>query len=311
MGRIRAEEQLTKDLESIIRKLNRSMTGNTQDNLARIGLKVAEINSSIKTQQEEKEREKLRQEAEKEKERLRQEAEKEKKQEKRETTIQMIQNGIDPRIIVDMLGYKSVVSIYQIMKKYNIANVKSVKHQLIYTDEDDETIATKANWTLEAVKRLREDLGEVTQELKKSINTRRQTKQSTISAGEEALEINSTLQSNVPNQTGEDEVSKEQEGMQTIEQRTQTVQPIKPTGRQMPREYFWELARNITDVAIIAQEFQMSVKKVEIQLRKGGYYNREKVVELIHSGKTNEEISSKGGVTQDAVQRVREEEKEK
>ena len=49
MGRLRAEEQLTKDLESIIRKLNRSMTGNTQDNLARIGLKVAEISSRIKT----------------------------------------------------------------------------------------------------------------------------------------------------------------------------------------------------------------------------------------------------------------------
>ncbi len=325
MGRLRAEEQLTKDLESIIRKLNRSMTGSTQDNLARIGLKVAEINSSIKVQQEEKEREKLRQQAEKEKERLRQQEEKEreksrqeaekeknknKKTEKRETTIQMMQNGIDPRIIADMLGYKNVVSIYQIMKKYNIANIKSVKHQLIFTSEDDETIATKANWTLEAVKKLREDMNEVIPELKKPTNKRRQTKQSTISAGEEALEINSTLQSNVPKQKEEDEVKKE-EGMQTIGQRTQTAQPIKPTGNQMPRKDFFELARNITDIAIMAQELQMSATEIQVRLRKTGYYDRKKVVELIHSGKTNEDISSKGGVTPDAVQRVREEEERK
>lgn len=336
MGRLRAEEQLTKDLESIIRKLNRSMTGNTQDNLARIGLKVAEISSSIKKQQEEREKERLRQQEEKEKERLRQQEEREKerlkqqaekekvrlrqqeekeknkakKQEKRETTIQMMQNGVDPRIIVDMLGYNNVASIYQIMKKYNIANIKSVKYQLIFTSEDDETIATKANWTLEAVKKLREDMNEVIPELKKPTNKRRQTKQSTISAGEEALEINSTLQSNVPKQKEEDEVKKE-EGMQTIGQRTQTAQPIKPTGNQMPRKDFFELARNITDIAIMAQELQMSATEIQVRLRKTGYYDRKKVVELIHSGKTNEDISSKGGVTPDAVQRVREEEERK
>lgn len=348
MGRLRAEEQLTKDLESIIRKLNRSMTGSTQDNLARIGLKVAEINSSIKVQQEEKEREKLRQQAEKEKERLRQQEEKEreksrqeaekekerlrqqeerkkeklrqeaekeknknKKTEKRETTIQMMQNGIDPRIIADMLGYKNVVYIYQIMKKYNIANIKSVKHQLIFTSEDDETIATKANWTLEAVKKLREDLSEIIPKLKKPTSTRRQSKQSTRPTREETLEINSTLQLNVPNQTGEDEVNKEQEGMQTIEQRTQVAHPIKPTGKQMPRKDFFELARNITDIAIMAQELQMSATEIQGRLRKTGYYDRKKVIELIHSGKTNKDISSKGGVTPDAVQRVREEEETK
>ena len=223
----------------------------------------------------------------------------------------MMQNGVDPRIIADMLGYKNIVSIYQIMRRYNIANMKSVKHQLIFTNKDDKTIANEANWTLEAVKKLREDLSEVIPELKKPTNTRRQTKQSTRPTGEEALEINSTLQSNVPNQTGEDEVSKEQEGMQTIEQRTQTVQPIKPTGNQMPRKDFFELARNITDIAIMAQELQMPVTEIQGRLRKTGYYDRKKVVELIHSGKTNEDISSKGGVTPDAVQRVREEEERK
>lgn len=309
MSKLKTEEQLTKDLEIIIRKLNRSMTGSTQDNLARIGLKVAEINSSIKKQQEQQEeQEKGKNEG------------KERREERTKTAIQMMQNGIDPKIIADMLEYNNVASIYQMLRKYNIASIRSVMQQLSIQKQDDATIAKQANWTTDAVARLREELHQGKAEISNQQGTNVDlSSSSTINA-----EIQSTVEkakvetTDRPSQTtvSENSTTSKASSVQSNVASTETpkaqpVQQIVPKRVQVPRKSFFEMARNITDLGTMARELQMSVAEVRGQLKKSGYYDKKRVVELIHNGKTNEEISSKGGVTQEAVQKIREEEKRK
>lgn len=316
MRKPKTEEQLTKDLEIIIRKLNRSMTGNTQDNLARIDLKVAEI---MKAQKEIEQKRLERRAKQEEKEKAKSEN-RERREERTKTAIQMMQNGIDPKIIADMLEYNNVASIYQMLRKYNIASIRSVMQQLSLQEQDDETIAKQANWVTEAVSRLREELHQEKAEMSNHQDTNIDSSfSSTVnteiqSTAEKAKgeTTDRTSQTTVLEKSTTSKASSVQSNVASTETpKAQPVQQIVPKRVQVPRKNFFEMARNITDLGTMARELQMSVAEIRGQLKKSGYYDRKKVVELIHNGKTNEEISSKGGVTQEAVQRVREEEKRK
>ena len=80
----------------------------------------------------------------------------------------------------------------------------------------------------------------------------------------------------------------------------------KETEEKSNQKVFIEMAKNLEDPKIIAEELEKSIDYVYKKLRKLEIYTRKKVISMLEE-KTDEEIAEEGHINKEAVARVREE----